>query len=143
MADIWTENVMEDLKSGNLSYAIVREFLADLKEEFRGEDDKTIKVVELKKVEQVRQWKIVRKGRNRNPSTKTKYKSIMATDATASGLAKKTRGFLTASVSRACFHERSRKDECDCSKSAIVDKVFILVRPIYYEYESRNELLQL
>ncbi len=46
---------MEDLKSGNLSYAIVREFLADLKEEFRGEDDKTIKVVELKKVEQVRQ----------------------------------------------------------------------------------------
>jgi len=46
---------MEDLESGNLSYAIVGEFLADLKEEFGGEDDKTIKVVELGKVEQIRQ----------------------------------------------------------------------------------------
>jgi len=30
----------------------VGEFLSDLKEEFRGEDDKTIKVAELKKVKQ-------------------------------------------------------------------------------------------
>jgi len=67
----------------------------------------------------------------------------MATDTTASGLTKKTRGFLTASASRACFYERSRMNECNCSKSAIVGRVFILVRPIYYEYESRNELLQL
>jgi len=35
-----------------LSYVIVGEFLSDLKEEFRGEDDKTIKVAELKKVKQ-------------------------------------------------------------------------------------------
>jgi len=35
-----------------LSYAIVGEFLSDLRKEFRGEDNKIIKVVELKKAEQ-------------------------------------------------------------------------------------------
>jgi len=48
---------MEDLESGDLSYATVGEFLVDLKEEFGGGDDKTMNVVELKKVEQVRQWR--------------------------------------------------------------------------------------
>lgn len=43
---------MEDLESGNLSYTIVREFLLDLKEEFRRGDKKTMKVAEFKKVEQ-------------------------------------------------------------------------------------------
>ena len=43
---------MEDLESGNLSYAIVGEYLVDLKEGFGGRDNKTMKVAELKKVEQ-------------------------------------------------------------------------------------------
>jgi len=34
-----------------LSYVIVEEFLSDLKKEFRGEDNKIIKMVELKKAE--------------------------------------------------------------------------------------------
>ena len=50
MVDIWKENVIENLE--NMSYTIVREFLSDLKEEFSREDDKTMKVAELKKVEQ-------------------------------------------------------------------------------------------
>jgi len=50
---------MKDLKSGNLSYATVGEFLADLKEEFGGEYNEMIKVVELKKVEQ--EGKIIEK----------------------------------------------------------------------------------
>ena len=50
--DIWKKNITEDLRSENLSYAIVGEFLLDLKEEFSGGDDKMIKVTELKKVEQ-------------------------------------------------------------------------------------------
>jgi len=50
--DIWKENMMEDLKNGNLSYTMVGEFLSDLKEEFDGGDDETMKVVELKKIEQ-------------------------------------------------------------------------------------------
>jgi len=43
---------MEDLKNGNMSYTMVGEFLSDLKEEFDGGDDETMKVVELKKIEQ-------------------------------------------------------------------------------------------
>ena len=37
------------MKSGNLSYVIVGEFLADLKKEFDGRDNETIKVAEIKK----------------------------------------------------------------------------------------------
>ena len=44
--------MMEDLKNGNMSYTMVGEFLSDLKEEFDGGDDETMKVVELKKIEQ-------------------------------------------------------------------------------------------
>ena len=44
-------NIIEDLESGSLSYIIVGEFLSDLKEEFGREDDKTIKMAELKKIE--------------------------------------------------------------------------------------------
>ena len=43
---------MEDLKRGLLNYKIVGEFLSDLKEEFGWENDKTMKIAELKKVEQ-------------------------------------------------------------------------------------------
>ena len=43
---------MEALKSGNLSYVTVGEFLSNLKEEFSRGDDEIIKVVELKKIEQ-------------------------------------------------------------------------------------------
>jgi len=50
LANIWKEIILEDLKVGVLEYTIVREFLADLKKEFKGEDNKTIKVAELKKV---------------------------------------------------------------------------------------------
>jgi len=50
---------MKDLKSRNLSYATVGEFLADLKEEFGREYDEMIKVVKLKKVEQ--EGKIIEK----------------------------------------------------------------------------------
>jgi len=50
--DIWKENVIEDLESRSLSYATVGEFLSDLKEEFSREDNETMKVAELKKVEQ-------------------------------------------------------------------------------------------
>ena len=43
---------MKDLKNRSLIYAIVEEFLIDLKQEFCGEDNKMIKMAELKKVEQ-------------------------------------------------------------------------------------------
>ena len=52
LADIWKENILEDLKKRLLEYETVREFLADIKKEF-GEGDKgSMKVVELKRLEQ-------------------------------------------------------------------------------------------
>jgi len=42
---------MKDLERGNLSYTTIEEFLSDLKEEFRRENNKMIKVIEFKKVE--------------------------------------------------------------------------------------------
>ena len=44
--------MIEDLKSGNLSYTIVGKFLSDLKKEFGRENDKMMKIAELKKIEQ-------------------------------------------------------------------------------------------
>lgn len=50
--DIWKENILEDLEVGSLEYETVEEFWTDLKKEFGGGDNKTIKVTELKRIEQ-------------------------------------------------------------------------------------------
>jgi len=50
LADIWKENIIKDLERRLLNYKVVGEFLADLKEEFSGGDDETLKVAELKKI---------------------------------------------------------------------------------------------
>ena len=52
LADIWKENIIENLKSGELEYVTIGEFLIGLKKEFGGGDNETIRVVELKKIEQ-------------------------------------------------------------------------------------------
>jgi len=51
-ADIWKENIMENLEIGNSVYTTIKEFLIDLKQTFKREDNEIMKVVELKKVEQ-------------------------------------------------------------------------------------------
>ena len=50
LVNIQKENIIEDLESKSLSYTIVRKFLSDFKEEFSREDNKTIKIAELKKM---------------------------------------------------------------------------------------------
>jgi len=52
LADIWKENISEDLKEGSLEYELVGEFLTTIKREFGGEDEKSVKVAELKRLEQ-------------------------------------------------------------------------------------------
>jgi len=52
LADIWKENILEDLEGEILEYETAEEFLADIKKDFGGGDEKTAKVVELKKLEQ-------------------------------------------------------------------------------------------
>jgi len=50
--DVWKENILEDLEAGLLEYKIVKEFLVEIKKKFGGEDEETVKVVELKRLEQ-------------------------------------------------------------------------------------------
>jgi len=52
LADIWKENISEDLKEGSLEYELVGEFLTTIKREFGGEDEESVKVAELKRLEQ-------------------------------------------------------------------------------------------
>ena len=52
LANVQKEYVIEDLKNRSLSYVIVGNFLSDLKKKFGSGDDETIKIAELKKVEQ-------------------------------------------------------------------------------------------
>ena len=51
VADIWKENVLEDLEVEKVEYKLVGEFLMKIKKEFSGEDKKSVKVVELKRME--------------------------------------------------------------------------------------------
>ena len=51
-ADVWKENMLEDLKGGLLEYKTVGEFLADIRKEFGGGDEELVKVAKLKKLEQ-------------------------------------------------------------------------------------------
>ena len=41
--------MLEDLKSRNIEYTLVEEFLKNLKMEFRGGDNESAKIAELKK----------------------------------------------------------------------------------------------
>jgi len=52
MADVWQENVMEELEIGEVEYEIVEEFLATLKKEFGGGEEESMKTAELRKLEQ-------------------------------------------------------------------------------------------
>ena len=51
-ADVWKENVLEELESGEMEYKTAEEFLTTLKKEFGGGEEEAVKVVELRKMEQ-------------------------------------------------------------------------------------------
>ena len=52
LADIWKENIMEELEAGEIEFESAGEFLAEIKREFGGGDEKLVKVAELKKIKQ-------------------------------------------------------------------------------------------
>jgi len=52
--DIWKENVMEELEAREVEYESVEEFLTSLRKEFGGGEEESVKVVELRKLEQRR-----------------------------------------------------------------------------------------
>ena len=51
-ADMWKENIMEELETGELEYESAEEFLTSLKKEFGGGKEESVKAVELRKLEQ-------------------------------------------------------------------------------------------
>ena len=51
-ADIWKENVMEELEAGEVEYEMAEEFLISLKKEFGRGEEESVKAVELRKLEQ-------------------------------------------------------------------------------------------
>ena len=52
LADVWKENVMEELESGEIEYESAEEFLTSLRKEFGRGEEESVKVVELRKMEQ-------------------------------------------------------------------------------------------
>ena len=50
--DIWKENIMEELESGEIEYELAEEFLISLKKEFGEGEEELVKVAELRKLEQ-------------------------------------------------------------------------------------------
>ena len=51
-ADVWKENVMEELEAGEAEYESAEEFLISLKKEFGRREKESVKAVELRKLEQ-------------------------------------------------------------------------------------------
>ena len=52
LADVWKENVIEELEAEEAEYKLVEEFLTSLRKEFGGGEEESMKVVELRKMEQ-------------------------------------------------------------------------------------------
>jgi len=50
--DIWKENIIEELEIEEIEYKTMEEFLTALKKEFGRGEEKSVKVVELRKLEQ-------------------------------------------------------------------------------------------
>jgi len=51
-ADVWKENIMEELESGEVEYESVEKFLTTLKKKFGGGEEESVKAAELRKLEQ-------------------------------------------------------------------------------------------
>jgi len=51
-ADIWKENVMEELEAGEMEYESIKEFFTSMKKEFGGGEEEATKAAELRRLEQ-------------------------------------------------------------------------------------------
>ena len=52
LADVWKENMMDELESGEMEYETVEDFLTSLRKEFGGGEEELVKTAELRKLEQ-------------------------------------------------------------------------------------------
>ena len=51
-ADVWKENIMDEIEAGEVEFELVEEFFTSLKKEFGGGEEESVKAVELRKLEQ-------------------------------------------------------------------------------------------
>jgi len=51
-ADVWKENIMEELETGEMEYKTMEKFLTSLKKEFGGKEEESVKAAELRKLKQ-------------------------------------------------------------------------------------------
>jgi len=52
LTDVWKEKLLEDLEIGEAEFGSAEEFLLELKKEFRGGDEESVKVAELRRIKQ-------------------------------------------------------------------------------------------
>jgi len=52
LADVWKENIIEELESGEIEYETAEEFFTNLRKEFGGGEEESVKAAELRKLEQ-------------------------------------------------------------------------------------------
>ena len=50
--DVWKKNMLKELEAGELEFETIEEFLTEIKKEFEGGEEESVKVVELRKLEQ-------------------------------------------------------------------------------------------
>jgi len=51
LADVWKENIMEELETGEMEYEMIEEFLTSIKNEFSNREEESVKAAELRKLE--------------------------------------------------------------------------------------------
>ena len=49
---MWKKNLLEDLEIREVKFELVEEFLLELRKKFKEEDEKLVKVAELRRIEQ-------------------------------------------------------------------------------------------
>jgi len=49
---VWKENIMDELETGKIEYEMVEDFLTNLRKEFGGGEEESVKAAELRKLEQ-------------------------------------------------------------------------------------------
>ena len=52
MADIWKEDLLEDLEIGEAKFGLAEEFLLKLKKKFGGRDKELVRIAKLRRIEQ-------------------------------------------------------------------------------------------
>ena len=77
LVNMWKENVLEDLEAGEMEYESAREFLAEIKKEFRKEDEESLKVAELKRESKREEEKLRgKKENNRVPASRQNSQEV-------------------------------------------------------------------